>query len=315
MFEEIALRLFRWQAMENRVYRNYLAYLGVDTESIGKVSDIPFLPISFYKSHDIVSGGWVPEVVFTSSGTSGQEVSRHSIPSLRVYLTHCQRLFEFFFGNLEDYHVLAVLPSYLERTGSSLVAMVNHFILESKSSVSGFYLNDLDRLASHLDSLRSEESREGRKVLLLGVSFALQDLAEKYDLDLSHCMVMETGGMKGRRREIIRQELHELLCNNFNIKTVYSEYGMTEMLSQAYSMGDGLFLCPPSMKVLIREINDPFGRLIPTSGVINVVDLANTHSCAFIETQDLGRLCQDGHFEVLGRIDNCDVRGCNLMAG
>jgi hypothetical protein len=208
-----------------------------------------------------------------------------------------------------------LLPSYLERTGSSLVAMVNHFILESKSQVSGFYLKDLDRLASHLEGLRKEEMRAGRKVLLLGVSFALLDLAERYELDLSHCLVMETGGMKGRRQEIIREELHEVLRRNLNITTVHSEYGMTELQSQAYSTGGGLFRCPPSMRILVREINDPFGRPVLTSGIINVADLANTHSCAFIETQDLGRLRQDGHFEVLGRLDNSDIRGCNLMLG
>jgi hypothetical protein len=193
--------------------------------------------------------------------------------------------------------------------------MANHFILESRSPVSGFYLNDLDRLASHLADLREQQVRAGRKVLLLGVSFALQDLAEEFDLDLSHCLVMETGGMKGRRKEIIREELHEILCKNLNISSVYSEYGMTELLSQAYSTGQGLFRCPPSMKIIVKEINDPFGRPILTSGKINVVDLANAHSCAFIETQDLGRIRQDGHFEVLGRLDNSDIRGCNLMLG
>lgn len=315
VFEEIALRLFHRQAHENRVYQSYLAHLGVDTGLVTKVKDIPFLPISFFKSHDVVSGAWIPEVVYTSSGTTGQEVSRHAVPSLAVYLKHSQRIFESFFGPLHQYHILALLPSYLERTGSSLVAMANHFILESKSEVSGFYLNDLDRLAAHLDGLRNEERRAGRKVLLLGVSFALLDLAEQYDLDLSHCMVMETGGMKGRRQEIIREELHEVLCKNLNISTVHSEYGMTELLSQAYSGGGGLFRCPPSMRILVREINDPFGRPVLTSGIINIVDLANTHSCAFIETQDLGRVRQDGHFEILGRLDNSDIRGCNLMLG
>jgi hypothetical protein len=309
-FEEIALKLFRHQAVENQVYRTYLAYLGVEIEEVGAIRDIPFLPISFFKTQSVVSGNWSPEVIFTSSGTAGQQVSRHSVPSLSFYRKHSQGIFESFFGPLEEYHVLALLPSYLERTGSSLVAMANHFILESKSSFSGFYLNDLDRLAAHLVELKGD-----RKVLLLGVTFALLDLAEKYDIDLGHCMVMETGGMKGRRKEIVREELHEILCGNLNIKKVYSEYGMTELLSQAYSTGGGLFSCPPCMRVLLKEINDPFGGAIHTSGVINVIDLANAHSCAFIETQDLGRLGQDGHFEVLGRIDNSDIRGCNLMAG
>ena len=311
----MALQLFRKQARENHVYNRYLAYLGVDPFQISQVMDIPFLPISFFKSHEVVTGSWTPEVTFTSSGTAGQAVSRHSIASLSHYLLHAQTIFEMTFGSLRNYHILALLPSYLERTGSSLVAMANHFIGESQSPYSGFYLNDLDGLAKQLEALRNSESRAGRKVLLLGVSFALWDLAEQHTLDLGHCMVMETGGMKGRRKEIIREELHEILCRNLNIQKVFSEFGMTEMLSQAYSMGEGMFRCPASVRVLVREINDPFGVTTRASGVINVVDLANTHSCAFIETQDLGRIGQDGHFEVLGRLDNSDIRGCNLMLG
>lgn len=274
------------------------------------MGDIPFLPITFFKTHEVTSGRWAPEVIFTSSGTVDKDVSRHFIPSLPFYLQHSQKIFESFFGPLEQFHVLSLLPSYLERTGSSLVAMAKHFILESKSPFSGFYLNDLDRLAASLERLKGE-----RKVLLLGVSFALLELAENYDIDLGHCLVMETGGMKGRRKEIIRLELHEILRKNLNIERVCSEYGMTELLSQAYSFGEGMFRCPPSMKVLVKEVNDPFSEVILTSGRINVIDLANTHSCAFIETQDLGRLCQDGHFEVLGRMDNSDIRGCNLILG
>jgi hypothetical protein len=201
-----------------------------------------------------------------------------------------------------------LLPSYLERTGSSLVAMANHFITLSQSSLSGFYLNDLDGLISRL-----ERGKDGRKILLLGVSFALLDLAEQFEVDLSHCMVMETGGMKGRRQEITRQELHEILKKNLNLNTVYSEYGMTEMLSQAYSLGDGIFTPAASMKVILREISDPFGHEMRTTGIISVIDLANAHSCAFVETQDLGIIHESGGFEVLGRVDNSDVRGCNLM--
>jgi len=310
LFQEIALELFRFQASNSQVYQNYLTYLGIAAAEVTNVYEIPFLPISFFKSHAIASGDWTPELIFTSSGTTGQEVSRHSVPSLSFYLQHSQRIFETLFGPLEQFHVVGLLPSYLERTGSSLVAMVNHFINMSKSPFSGFYLNDLEGLVTQLERLK-----DGRKVLLLGVSFALLDLAEQYEVDLSHCMVMETGGMKGRRQEITRQELHEILCKNLNIEKVYSEYGMTELLSQAYSQGDGLFQSPPSMRVILREINDPFGHKIGSSGIINVIDLANAHSCAFIETQDLGKLHQDGHFEVLGRMDNSDVRGCNLMVG
>ncbi len=309
-FEEIALNLFRLQSIENKVYQRYITNLGVEVEKVSSMRDIPFLPISFFKSQTVVSGSWTPELIFASSGTTGQEVSHHLIPSIDRYLRHSQKIFEGFFGPLDQYHVLCLLPSYLERTGSSLVVMANHFIRESKSMSSGFHLRDLDRLVSQLEALKGD-----RKVLLLGVSFALLDLAEQYEVDLSHCMVMETGGMKGRRQEITREELHEILCKNMNIGKVYSEYGMTELLSQAYSFGDGLFSCPPSMRVLLREVNDPRSPEIQSTGAINVVDLANLHSCAFIETQDLGRLHQDGHFEVLGRMDNSDLRGCNLMLG
>ncbi|NOT76781.1 MAG: acyl transferase [Cyclobacteriaceae bacterium] len=309
-FREIALKQFHFQAVNSEVYRNYLTYLGVSADKINSLAEIPFLPISFFKSHNVASGQWRPEVVFTSSGTTGQEVSRHSVPSLNFYLRHSQRLFETAFGPLDQFHVLCLLPSYLERTGSSLVAMANHFIQESKSPSSGFYLNDLEKLVRQLEELKG-----GKKVLLLGVSFALWDMAEQFDVDLSHCIVMETGGMKGRRQEITRQELHGILCENMNIDKVYSEYGMTELLSQAYSMGNGVFECPPSMRVLLREINDPFSLENHTAGLINVIDLANAHSCSFIETQDLGRLDQNGHFEVLGRMDNSDVRGCNLLVG
>ncbi len=307
-FEEIALNLFRLQSVENKVYQRYITYLGVEVEKVNSICDIPFLPISLFKSQTVVCGAWTPELIFSSSGTTGQEVSHHLIPSLDLYLRHSQKIFEGYFGPLDQYHVLCLLPSYLERTGSSLVAMANHFINESKSLFSGFHLNDLDRLVSKLEALKGN-----RKVLLLGVSFALLDLAEQYEVDLSHCIVMETGGMKGRRQEITRKELHEILCKNMNIGKVYSEYGMTELLSQAYSSGEGLFRCPSSMRVILREVNDPRSPEVFSIGAINVIDLANFHSCAFIETQDLGRFHQDGHFEVLGRMDNSDLRGCNLM--
>lgn len=309
-FEEIALRLFQFQAINNPVYAKYLTYLGVPTQEVMSIHDIPFLPITFFKTQDVRSGAWIPEVTFTSSGTTGQEVSRHAVPSLMFYLAHTQRIFEERFGSLRDFHVLCLLPSYLERTGSSLVAMARHFIKESNSDFSGFYLNNLDKLADQLEKLRG-----GRKVLLLGVSFALLDLAEDFELDLSHCIVMETGGMKGRRQELTRVELHDILKKSLNIDSVYSEYGMTELLSQAYSDGNGKFAPPVSMRVVLREVNDPFAAEKRSLGVINVIDLANLYSCAFIETQDLGRIDQNGHFEVLGRLDNSDIRGCNLMVG
>ncbi len=308
-FSEIALRLFRFQAEHNPVYRKYLAYIGVSPGQVTDVRQAPFLPVSLFKTQQIRTGDWVPERIFTSSGTTGQATSRHAIPSQVHYLRHSQRVFESFYGPLSDFHVLCLLPSYLERTGSSLVAMADHFIRESGSSVSGFFLQDTSKLAAKLESLRGGS----RKVLLLGVTFALLDLAEDFPMDLSHCVVMETGGMKGRRPEITRGELHDILKKAFSLGVIHSEYGMTELLSQAYSAGDGVFRCPPSLRVVIKEVNDPFSSKNITSGLINVVDLANAHSCAFIETQDLGRGLEGGHFEVLGRIDASDARGCNLL--
>lgn len=308
-FEEIALRLFRFQAEQNPVYRQYLAYIAVDARDVTKLDEVPFLPISLFKTHQITTGDWVPEVVYTSSGTSGMSTSQHAVKSKEFYLSHSRKIFESVYGPLTGFHILCLLPSYLERTGSSLVAMAGHFIEASQSVHSGFFLRDLDRLAAVLESIRDD-----RKILLLGVSFALLDLAEQYELDLSRCIVMETGGMKGRRQEITRAELHEILKKNFNVAAIHSEYGMTELLSQAYSKGDGVYDCPASMRVVIRELNDPFSTSHPDSGVINVVDLANFHSCAFVETQDLGKRLQAGHFEVLGRMDASDARGCNLLA-
>lgn len=307
-FNEIALRLFRFQAEHNPIYRQYLAYIGVVPDQISDIPAIPFLPISLFKYREVRTGEWRPEVTFTSSGTTGMSVSRHAIPSRQHYWRHSQRIFESCYGPLSDYHVLCLLPSYLERTGSSLVAMADHFIRESGSPESGFFLHDLERLAKKLEMLRGS-----RKVLLLGVTFALLDLAEDYPADLRHCVVMETGGMKGRRPELTREELHGILKAAFGVNAIHSEYGMTELLSQAYSPGEGIFQCPASMRVVLKEVNDPFSAKNLTSGLINVVDLANTHSCAFIETQDLGRWREGGHFEVLGRMDASDARGCNLL--
>ena len=307
-FNEIALRMFRFQATDNPIYKEYLTYIGVASEGVTAVSQIPFLPITLFKSHAIITGHWRPEATYASSGTSGQPVSRHMIPSRDFYYRHCQRIFEDSYGPLSQFHVFCLLPSYLERTGSSLVAMASHFIAESHSPLSGFFLNDLERLVTQLEAIKDD-----RQVLLLGVTFALVQLAEQYDMDLHRCIVMETGGMKGRRPEITREELHEILKKSFNIQKVHSEYGMTELLSQSYSAGDGLFRCPASMRVVMKEVNDPFSAEIRVAGIINVIDLANAHSCAFIETQDLGRMNQRGHFEVLGRIDASDARGCNLL--
>jgi hypothetical protein len=310
-FEDIALRLFRFQAKNNPVYNRYLHYLKCPVEEITSIQKIPFLPIGFFKTHEVKTGEWLPEVEFTSSGTSGMSTSRHAINDLSFYLNLSENIFNQFYGPASQYHFLALLPSYLEREGSSLIAMMDHLIKQSKSSHSGFYLHNQADLVNKLNALKNTD----RKIVLWGVSFALLDLAEAYELDLRDCIVLETGGMKGRRKEWIRDELHLFLTKRFNIQAIHSEYGMTELMSQAYSKGEGYYLCPPWMKVLVRDINVPFLIVNSKVGGINVIDLANFHSCAFIETQDLGRIGQNGSFEILGRIDNSDVRGCNLLVG
>lgn len=279
---------------------------------VRSIDKIPFLPIRFFKSHEVISGSWKPETTFTSSATSGTLVSRHHVWHLDFYLKTATAIFQHYYGPLADYHFLALLPTYLERSGSSLIAMIDHFIKKDTSCHSGFYINDNKALFSKVKELKNSN----KKIVLWGVSFALLDLAEKFEADLSSCLVMETGGMKGRRKEWVREELHSFLCQRFNVKDIHSEYGMTELFSQAYSKGQGYFDCPVWMKVLIRDLNDPFqystqGRI----GGVNVVDLANAHSCSFIETEDLGRIVQGLSFEILGRIDNSDIRGCNLMVG
>ena len=311
-FEDIALELFRSQYKNNLLYQTYVQHLGKDLGSIKSIANIPFLPIRFFKSHTVVCGIWKPEVVFTSSATSGSIVSKHSVWSLDFYLRTAVSIFQRFYGPIDNYHFLAVLPSYLERSGSSLIAMMDHFIGKDSSGRSGFYLNNYDDLLLTMDQLK----KSNKKIVLWGVSFALLDLAEKMEIDLSHCIVIETGGMKGRRKEWVREELHTFLCKKLNVKEIHSEYGMTELLSQAYSTGNGYFQPPLWMKILVRDINDPFQLL--TSGKIggvNVIDLANAHSCSFIETEDLGRALEGASFEILGRADNSDIRGCNLLVG
>lgn len=310
-FEDIALAVFRVQAIHNDVYRRFLEALGVNKDKIRSLLEIPFLPISLFKTGDLKTGSWIPERVFSSSGTTGQITSRHALMSSSFYHQHAVRCFEQFFGPITGYHFFALLPSYLERSDSSLVAMMQHFITSSQSSKSGFYLNNTDQLIRDVDAVRSDN----RKTIVWGVTFALLDLAEKQSVDLGHCIVFETGGMKGRRKEITRFELHQVLCEGFNVPTIYSEYGMTELLSQAYTRDGGhRFECPASMKVIGRDLYDPMEKGIfgQTSG-LNVVDLANFSTISFIETEDLGKIYRDGSFEVLGRFDNADVRGCNLM--
>jgi hypothetical protein len=309
-FENIALQLYRIQASENPIYKAFVNNLGFSDKQPTNLREIPFMPISFFKNHIVKTGAWPAETEFTTSGTTGQTTGRHQVYDLGFYLQHAERCFNHFFGKLTDYHFLALLPSYLERENSSLVAMIDHFIKQSKSSYSGFYLHNTEQLLQDLKALRNDS----RKCILWGVTFALLDLAETERPDLSHCLIFETGGMKGRRKEITRNELHTILRNGLGVQNIYSEYGMTELLSQSYTKGQERFYCPPWMKIIGREITDPLqkGLLDETSG-INVIDLANWHSIAFIETEDLGKVYPNGSFEVMGRIDNSDIRGCNLL--
>lgn len=309
-FEKLSFEIFRFQAKNNLIYNEFLNHLAIDVTSVHKLNQIPFLPIQFFKSHKVVSSKEKVQQIFLSSGTTGDTQSKHYVTDLNIYKTSFRKGFEYFYGNIKDYTVLALLPSYLERDGSSLIYMVNDFIESSNCSKSGFYLNNLEELSDHLIEL----DKNNKKVLLIGVSFALLDFVEKFKFKLNNTIIIETGGMKGRRKELIKKELHRVLCDGFGVEEIHSEYGMTELLSQAYSKGNGLFKCPPWMKVIIRDTEDaltifPDGK----SGGINVIDLANINSCSFIATQDLGKTYANGTFEVLGRFDNSDIRGCNLM--
>jgi hypothetical protein len=311
-FNALALDIFRYQSVNNAVYGKFLHFLGVSSQSVQEIEDIPFLPIELFKSQQVVTGEFIPEEVFTSSGTSGAETSRHYLRELEIYRQSFTKGFELFYGPIEDYCVLALLPAYLEREGSSLVLMADDFIKKSNHPLSGFYLNNLNQLAANLKSLANQH----QPTLLLGVSFALLDLAEQFPQALGNTIIMETGGMKGRRKELTRNELHQTLQFAFEVEKIHSEYGMTELLSQAYSKGDGLFNCPPWLQILIREQDDPMSYApAGKTGGINVIDLANIDSCSFIATSDLGRKHADNSFEVLGRFDSSDVRGCNLMVG
>ena len=311
-FVQAALQTFGYQYQHNQVYQRFCTLLGRTPDKVRQLTDIPFLPIEFFKSEVVHCGNERPTTVFTSSGTTGSQTSRHYVKDLEVYQQSFRQGFADFYGNIEEYTVLALLPSYLERTGSSLITMVADLIERSGSADSGFYLNEYDLLAEKLTSL----DRSGRKVLLIGVSFALLDLVETHRFQLKNTIVMETGGMKGRRKELIREELHAILCEGFGVEYIHSEYGMTELLSQAYSAGSGLYESVRWLKVLIRDTNDALSYQRPLkTGGINLIDLANIHSCSFIATQDLGRLHPDGKFEVLGRFDNADIRGCNLLIG
>ena len=309
-FEKIALKTFRYQYENNLVYQEFCDLLHTNVQKVKTLQQIPFLPIQFFKSHTVVSNNEAPQAIFTSSGTTGMTISQHLVTDVSLYEESYRRGFSQFYGNIENYVVLALLPSYLEREGSSLIYMVEDLIQLSNQPESGFYLNNHDELIEKLIELDSL----GQNVILIGVTYALLDLIEKRKFQLQNTIIMETGGMKGKRKEMIREELHQQLCAGFGVASIHSEYGMTELLSQAYSLGEGIFECPSWMQILIRDTEDALSYITNgKTGGINVIDLANRNSCAFIATQDLGKKYANGTFEVLGRFDNSDIRGCNLM--
>ena len=309
-FNDCALATFRYQAENVLVYQQYVQLLGVNPMEVQHYSQIPFLPVSVFKSKSIISAHQTPEIIFTSSGTTGMITSQHQVVKVDLYEESFNRCFEMCYGPVHDYCIIGLLPAYLERSGSSLVYMVDQLIKQSNHPDSGFYLNQYSDLQQLLQQLKMQK----QKTILIGVTFALLDMAENFSVDFPELIVMETGGMKGRRKEIVREELHQILTNGFGVEKIHSEYGMTELLSQAYSKGDGLFKCPPWMRISIREINDP--KQLVNDGVtggVNIIDLANYFSCSFISTQDLGKIHPDNQFEIVGRFDNADLRGCNLL--
>jgi hypothetical protein len=309
-FNSTALEVFRFQFAHNPVYRTYVQHLNINPETIQKVEDIPFLPVEVFKNHAVITRAAEPEIVFKSSATTGLVPSRHLVKNKAVYECSVLTAFRRFYGDPAQYTFLALLPHYLERGNSSLVYMVNYLMQQNPDNPHGFYLHNHAELR---DTIK-KQTKEGRKIFLIGVAYALADLAEQFPVSLEGQIVMETGGMKGRKKELLRQQLHVILRSSFHVDHIHSEYGMTELLSQAYARQDGRFECPPWMRVLLREVNDPFAPVeTGQSGLINIIDLANINSCSFLATQDLGRQFEDGRFEVLGRADNSDVRGCSLL--
>ena len=309
-FDKMALKVFRFQYENNLVYREFCDFLKTDVQKVKTIQQIPFLPIQFFKSHEVVSNSNPIQTTFTSSGTTGLVTSQHLVTDVSIYEESYRKGFSQFYGNIEDYVVLALLPSYLEREGSSLIHMVDDLIQLSNHPDSGFYLHNYDELIEKIIQL----DQSGQNVILIGVTYALLDLIEKHSFQLENTIIMETGGMKGKRKEMIREELHQQLCNGFGVKSIHSEYGMTELLSQAYSLGEGIFECPSWMQISIRDTEDALSYVREgKTGGINVIDLANINSCSFIATQDLGKKYSNGSFEVLGRFDHSDIRGCNLM--
>jgi phenylacetate-coenzyme A ligase PaaK-like adenylate-forming protein len=311
-FNELALAVFQFQMKEILVYQEFVNHLNPNWSSINYYTDIPFLPIAFFKTHELIARNKESEIVFSSSGTTGISTSKHFVQDVSYYEDSYQKAFELFYGTAAEYCFLALLPNYLEREGSSLIYMIDDLIKTSQHPESAFLLYDHKLLFNKLEKLR----KQNQKTVLIGVTYALLDFIETYQIHFPDLIIMETGGMKGRRKEMIREELHQTLCKGFGVQHIHSEYGMTELLSQAYSTGDGIFECPPWMKVMIRDVNDPLTYLENNkTGGINVIDLANIHSCSFIATQDLGKCQSNNTFEVLGRFDNSDIRGCNLLIG
>lgn len=309
-FKEAALRVFKHQFEHNKVYRSFCDLLYKSPSEVKEIQEIPFLPIQFFKSHAVLSSMKDVQKTFTSSRTSGSVPSKHKVTDLSWYQKSYLKGFQYFYGEITDYTILALLPNYLEREGSSLIYMVDDLIKQTNKPNSGFYLQNLSELSTTLKEL----DVKGEKTLLIGVSFALLDLIENGGFQLQNTLIMETGGMKGKRKELVREELHKLLCNGFGVQSIHSEYGMTELLSQGYSKGGGIFECPPWMKALTRDTEDPLTIIDnQQTGGLNMIDLANYNSCSFIATQDLGKVNDDGSFEILGRFDNSDIRGCNLL--
>ncbi|MCB0464192.1 MAG: acyl transferase [Aequorivita sp.] len=308
-FNRLALEVFRFQYENVQVYHQFCNLLKTNISEVKTIEKIPFLPIQFFKSHKVLAENVTEEIIFTSSGTTGSINSKHYVANLKLYEKSFLKAFERQYGNPSDFSILALLPSYLEREGSSLIYMVECLIEKSKNHNSGFYLHEIDALVEKLKFLE----KSGQRTILIGVSYALLDLIEERKFQLKNTIIMETGGMKGRRKEMIKEELHQILKKGLGVEKIHSEYGMTELLSQAYSCGNGIFSSPPWMKVLTRDTEDAFSYAFKKTGGINVIDLANLNSCAFIATQDLGKTFTDGTFEVLGRFDSSDIRGCNLM--
>jgi phenylacetate-coenzyme A ligase PaaK-like adenylate-forming protein len=309
-FTEVALIVFKHQFKNNKVYRSFCDLLYIHPSNITTIEEIPFLPVQFFKSREVISSLDEVQEIFTSSGTTGSVTSKHLVTDINFYKESYLKGFAHFYGNIEEYTVLALLPNYLEREGSSLVFMVDDLIRKSKNLESGFYLDNIQELAKKLIEL----DKNGQKILLIGVSFALLDLIEMQQFSLKNTIIMETGGMKGRRKELVREELHVTLQNGFGVSKIHSEYGMTELLSQGYSKGNGVFASPPWMKILTRDTEDALTiNALGKNGGINVIDLANYNSCSFIATQDLGKVHENETFEIIGRFDNSDIRGCNLL--